>query len=159
MTVPFESEGGRGSRRRRHISIRGAMFWFLGKGPGIGQEAGASRVLGAKGVSQRRKGRSSYSSSRIAEGAPTYIDPPGRLSHRGTNRRFRALEPRRGSGVTRELHVYDHASGMIALLFVSPNGTVEAFDVEGFNRIGEFSSVAQAAAFACADVEMPRLDS
>ena len=50
MTVPFESESGRGSRRRRHISIRGAMFWFLGKGPGIGQEAGASRVLGAKGV-------------------------------------------------------------------------------------------------------------
>ena len=50
MTVPSESESGRGSRRRRHISIRGAMFWFLGKGPGIGHEAGASRVLGAKGV-------------------------------------------------------------------------------------------------------------
>ena len=61
--------------------------------------------------------------------------------------------------MTRELHVYDHASGMIALLFVSPNGAVEAFDVEGFNRIGEFASVAEAAAFACADVEMPRLDS
>ena len=60
--------------------------------------------------------------------------------------------------MTRELHVYDHASGMIALLFVSPNGTVEAFDVEGFSRIGEFASVAEAAAFACADVEMPRLD-
>ena len=58
-----------------------------------------------------------------------------------------------------ELHVYDHASGMIALLFVSPNGTVEAFDVEGFSRIGKFASVAEAAAFACADVEMPRLDS
>jgi hypothetical protein len=43
--------------------------------------------------------------------------------------------------LTRELHVYDHASGMIALLFVSPNGTVEAFDVEGFSRIGEFASV------------------
>ena len=54
-----------------------------------------------------------------------------------------------------ELHVYDHASGMIAVLFVSPNGTVEAFDVEGFNRIGEFASVAEAAMFACADVEMP----
>ena len=54
--------------------------------------------------------------------------------------------------MTRELHVYDHASGMIALLFVSPNGAVEAFDVEGFNRIGEFASVAEAAAFACADV-------
>jgi len=39
--------------------------------------------------------------------------------------------------MTRELHVYDHASGMIALLFVSPNGTVEAFDVEGFSRIGQ----------------------
>ena len=37
--------------------------------------------------------------------------------------------------MTRELHVYDHASGMIALVFVSPNGTVEAFDVEGFNRM------------------------
>ena len=61
--------------------------------------------------------------------------------------------------MTRELHVYDHASAMIALLFVSPNGTVEAFDVEGFNRIGEFASVAEAATFACADVEMPRLDS
>ena len=65
----------------------------------------------------------------------------------------------RGGTMTRELHVYDHASGMIALLFVSPNGTVEAFDVEGFSRIGEFASVAEAAAFACADVEMPRLDS
>jgi hypothetical protein len=61
--------------------------------------------------------------------------------------------------MTRELHVYDHASAMIALLFVSPNGTVEAFDVEGFSRIGEFASVAEAAAFACADVEMPCLDS
>ena len=69
-------------------------------------------------------------------------------------------EVQRGVGtMIRELHVYDHASGMIALLFVSPNGTVEAFDVEGFNRIGEFASVAEAAAFACADVEMPRLDS
>ena len=66
---------------------------------------------------------------------------------------------RAGGTVTRELQVYDHASGMIALLFVSPNGTVEAFDVEGFSRIGEFASVAEAAAFACADVEMPRLDS
>ena len=62
--------------------------------------------------------------------------------------------------MTRELHVYDHATGMIALLFVSPNGTVEAFfNVSGFNRIGAFASVAEAAAFACADVEMPRLDS
>ena len=40
--------------------------------------------------------------------------------------------------MTRELHIYDRASGMIALLFVSPNGTVEAFDVEGLNRIGDF---------------------
>jgi hypothetical protein len=47
--------------------------------------------------------------------------------------------------MTRELHVYDHASGMIALLFVSPNGTVEAFAVGGFGRIGEFASVAEAA--------------
>ena len=73
---------------------------------------------------------------------------------------FRAWNPHQGGGtMTRELHVYDHASGMIALLFVSPNGTVEAFDVEGFNRIGEFASVAEAAAFACADVEISRLDS
>ena len=61
--------------------------------------------------------------------------------------------------MTRELHVYDHVTGMIALLFVSPSGTVEAFDVEGFTRIGEFASVPDAAAFACADVEMSRLDS
>ena len=81
--------------------------------------------------------------------------------------RFRALEllrvpriePAGGLPITREWYVYDHASGMIALLFVSPNGTVEAFDVEGFSRIGEFASVAEAAAFACADVQMPRLDS
>ena len=71
---------------------------------------------------------------------------------------LRALNPQ-GHPITRELYVYDHASGMIALLFVSPNGTVEAFDVEGFSRIGEFASVAEAAAFACADVQMPRLDS
>ena len=54
-------------------------------------------------------------------------------------------------------HIYDHASGMIALLFVSPNGTVEGFDVKGFDRTGEFASVAEAAAFACADVEMSRI--
>ena len=82
----------------------------------------------------------------------------------GTNKRVPRIEPAPGAWawggtMTRELHVYDHASGMIALLFVSPNGTVEAFDVEGFSRIGEFASVAEAAAFACADVEMPRLDS
>ena len=82
----------------------------------------------------------------------------------GTNKRVPRIEPARGAWawggtMTRELHVYDHASGMIALLFVSPNGTVEAFAVGGFGRIGEFASVAEAAAFACADVEMPRLDS
>ena len=73
----------------------------------------------------------------------------------------RRLEPAPGEWgpMTQELHVYDHASGMIAVLFVNPNGTVEAFDVEGFNRIGEFASVAEAAMFACADVEMPDLDS
>ena len=76
-------------------------------------------------------------------------------------RRVPGIGPHPGTWgtVTRELYVYDHASGMIALLFVSPNGTVEAFDVEGFDRIGAFASVAEAAAFACADVEMPRLDS
>jgi len=85
----------------------------------------------------------------------------GRLSRRGTNCEFRSSTRAQGLGgtMTRELHVYNHASAMIALLFVSPNGTVEAFDVEGFNRIGEFASVADAAAFACADVEMPCLDS
>jgi hypothetical protein len=98
-----------------------------------------------------------------SEDTPTCIDPHGRLPH--TVERIAGsapLNPRsegRGGTMTQELHVYDHASGMIALLFVSPNGTVEAFDVEGFNRIGEFASVAEAAAFACADVEMPRLDS
>ena len=78
-------------------------------------------------------------------------------AHRTPRIRTGGVAP--GGTMTRELHVYDHASGMIALLFVSPNGTVEAFDVEGFIRIGEFASVAEAAAFACADVEMPRLDS
>jgi len=43
--------------------------------------------------------------------------------------------------MTRELHVYDHYGGMIAILFVDPDGAVEAFDVEGFNRIGEFANV------------------
>ena len=73
------------------------------------------------------------------------VRPWNQFPRVGTNLGFRAwnerrvpgIEPhqRRGGTVTRELHVYDHASGMIALLFVSPNGTVEAFDVEGFNRM------------------------
>ena len=88
------------------------------------------------------------------------VRPWNQFPRVGTNLGFRAWNPHQGGGtMTRELHVYDHASGMIALLFVGPNGTVEAFDVEGFSRIGEFASVAEAAAFACADVEMPRLDS
>ena len=49
MTVPFESESGRGSRRR-HTSIRGAMFRFLGKGPGIGRSQGLPRPLGRGGL-------------------------------------------------------------------------------------------------------------
>jgi hypothetical protein len=100
-----------------------------------------------------------------APSSPHCGEPPALTGcpHRGTNG-FRALNPHRGAWawgtmMTRELHVYDHASGMIALLFVSPNGTVEAFDVEGFSRIGEFASVVEAATFVCADVEMPRLDS
>ena len=60
--------------------------------------------------------------------------------------------------MTRELHVYNHHGGMIAILFVDPDGAVEAFDIDGFDRMGHFGSVTEAAAFACADVEMPRLD-
>lgn len=30
--------------------------------------------------------------------------------------------------MTRELHVYDHYGGVIAILFVDPDGAVEAFD-------------------------------
>jgi hypothetical protein len=33
--------------------------------------------------------------------------------------------------MTRELHVYDHYGGMIAILFVDPDGAVEAFDIKG----------------------------
>ena len=60
--------------------------------------------------------------------------------------------------MTRELHVYDYASGILPCSS-EPEWDVEAFDVEGFNRIGAFASVAEAAAFACGDVEMPRLNS
>ena len=60
--------------------------------------------------------------------------------------------------MTRELHVYDHYKGMIALLFVDPDGTVEAFDIDGLTRMGQFGSVAEAAARACVDAEMPRRD-
>jgi hypothetical protein len=42
--------------------------------------------------------------------------------------------------MTRELHVYDH-NGMIAVLFVDPDGAVEAFE---------------AAACACADADVFR---
>ena len=137
MTVPLSQKAGEGQGAAGIYQSAVRCFGSSGKAPGA-RIAGASRVLGAKGVypkrdapgqSQRRKGRSSYSSSRIAEGAPTYIDPPGRLPHRGTNRRFRALEPAPGSGATRELHVYDHASGMIALLFREPE-----WDGRGFRR-------------------------
>ena len=48
---------------------------------------------------------------------------------------------------------------MIAILFVDPDGAVEALDIDGFDRMGHFGSVTEAAAFACADAEMPRLDS
>jgi hypothetical protein len=58
--------------------------------------------------------------------------------------------------MTRELHVHDHYSGLIAILFVSPDGAVEAFDINGFTSMGQFGSVAEAAACACADAEMSR---
>ena len=58
----------------------------------------------------------------------------------------------------RELHVYDHYSGMIAILFVDPDGTVEAFDIKGLTRMGRFGSVAEAAASACADATLSRRD-
>ena len=56
--------------------------------------------------------------------------------------------------MTRELHVYDHYGGMIAILFVDPDGAVEAFDIKGLTRMGHFGSVVEAAACACADAEM-----
>ena len=42
---------------------------------------------------------------------------------------------------------------MIAILFVDPDGAVEAFDIKGLTRMGRFGSVAEAAAFACADAD------
>jgi hypothetical protein len=57
--------------------------------------------------------------------------------------------------MTRELHVYDH-NGMIAVLFVDPDGAVEAFDMKGLTRMGSFASVAEAAARACADADVFR---
>ena len=51
--------------------------------------------------------------------------------------------------MTRELHVHDHYSSLI--LFVSPDGAVEAYDINGFTSMGQFGSVAEAAACACAD--------
>ena len=75
----------------------------------------------------------------------------------GKRERFR----HRGWGwetMTRELHVYDHYSGMIAILFVDPDGAVEAFDIKGLTSMGRFGSVAEAAASACADATLCRWD-
>ena len=58
--------------------------------------------------------------------------------------------------MTRELHVYDQCDGMIAILFVDPDGAVEAFDIKGLTRMGHFGSVAEAAACACADATLSR---
>ena len=58
--------------------------------------------------------------------------------------------------MTRELHVHDHYSGLIAILFVIPDGAVEAYDINGFTSMGQFGSVAEAAACACADAAMSR---
>ncbi len=60
-----------------------------------------------------------------------------------------------GATMTRELHVYGH-NGMIAILFVDPDGAVEAFDMNGLTRIGRFESVVDAAACACADTDVFR---
>ena len=60
--------------------------------------------------------------------------------------------------MTRELHVYDQCDGMIAILFVDPDGAVEAFDIKGLTRMGRFGSVAEAAACACADADAVRRD-
>jgi hypothetical protein len=56
--------------------------------------------------------------------------------------------------MTKELHVYDHCDGMIAILFVNPDGSVAAYDINGSASMGQFGSVAEAAACACADAEM-----
>jgi hypothetical protein len=48
--------------------------------------------------------------------------------------------------MTKELHVYDHCDGMIAILFVNPDGSVEAYDINGSASMGQFGSVAEAAA-------------
>ena len=53
--------------------------------------------------------------------------------------------------MTRELHVYDQCDGMIAILFVDPDGAVK-----GLTRMGHFGSVAEAAACACADATLSR---
>jgi hypothetical protein len=45
---------------------------------------------------------------------------------------------------------------MIAILFVDPDGAVEAFDIKGLTRMGHFGSVAEAAACACADATLSR---
>ena len=57
--------------------------------------------------------------------------------------------------MTRELHIYDH-SGMIAVLFVDPDGAVEAYDMKGLTMMGRFGSVAEAAVCACADADVFR---
>jgi hypothetical protein len=43
---------------------------------------------------------------------------------------------------------------MIAILFVNPDGSVEAYDINGAASMGQFGRVAEAAACACADAEM-----
>jgi hypothetical protein len=41
-------------------------------------------------------------------------------------------------------------------LFVGPDGEVEAYDINGFTSMGQFGSVAEAAACACVDAKMSR---
>jgi hypothetical protein len=46
---------------------------------------------------------------------------------------------------------------MVAIIFVEPNGAVEAFDINGLTSMGRFGSVAEAAACACADTDWTSL--
>jgi hypothetical protein len=43
--------------------------------------------------------------------------------------------------------------GMVAIIFVEPDGAVEAFHINGLTSMGRFATVAEAAARACADAD------
>jgi hypothetical protein len=42
---------------------------------------------------------------------------------------------------------------MVAIIFVEPDGAVEAFHINGLTSMGRFATVAEAAARACADAD------